>query len=176
MQRIVQAPAAAPWLFERLESFGDATALVHRDRSISYRTLSERIRHWDAELAQRAIGPGSVVILEGSASGSAVGLLLALIRRGAITVPLTPTAPVTREVIAKISEAAWHITFSDAADGADNASIEGAAREVTTPLLQRLINAQHPGLVLFSSGSTGTPKGVVHDCFALLEKFARAGK
>jgi long-chain acyl-CoA synthetase len=176
MQGHLPAPYAAPWLFERLETFGDAIALVHRDRPVSYRTLLERVREWDAELDAHQIGSGSVVLLEGTASAGAVGLLLALIRRGAITVPLTPLAPIARDAIATIAEAAWHICFVDSPDGEETASVAGAPRAVTTPLLLRLIERKHPGLVLFSSGSTGTPKGVVHDCVALLEKFVRLGK
>jgi acyl-coenzyme A synthetase/AMP-(fatty) acid ligase len=168
-------PRAVPWLFERLASFGDAIALVHRDRPVSYHTLLERMQAWDAELETRKIGPGSVVLLEGTASASAVGLLLALIRRGAITVPLTPLAPMARDTIATIAEAAWHVSFADAAVE-ESAQIVGAPRTVTSPILSRLEGRGHPGLVLFSSGSTGTPKGVVHDCVALLEKFSRPGK
>ena len=64
----------------------------------------------------------------------------------------------------------------DTTEGNETATIVGAPRAVTTPILSRLIDRNHPGLVLFSSGSTGTPKGVVHDCTALLEKFVRPGK
>jgi acyl-coenzyme A synthetase/AMP-(fatty) acid ligase len=171
-----RAPHAAPWLFERLATYGDATALVHGGRSISYRTLLERVNSWDIELEKQGIGPGSVVMLEGTTSAGAVGLLLALIRRGAITIPLTPQAPVARETIAGIAEAGWQATFTQSADGDETATIVGAPRAVTIPVLARLAGLQHPGLVLFSSGTTGTPKGVVHDCVSLLEKFARPGK
>jgi long-chain acyl-CoA synthetase len=176
MQGTSRAPHAAPWLFERLLTYGDAIALVHRDVPVSYRTLLEYMHAWDAELATRGIGPGSVVLLEGTSSANAVGLLLALVHCGAITVPLTPLVPVARETIAAIAQAAWHVSFTNTPDGQETATIEGAPRAATTPILSRLIDLQHPGLVLFSSGSTGTPKGVVHDFAALLEKFARPGK
>jgi acyl-coenzyme A synthetase/AMP-(fatty) acid ligase len=170
------SPPQAPWLFDRLAGFGGAAALVHGDRPVSYRTLLERVEAWDAELATRDIGSGSVVLLEGTCSAGAVGLMLALIRRGAIIVPVTPQAPVARDAIAAIAEAAWHVTFTDTAGGGETATMVGAPRKVNATLLSRLIDLGHPGLVLFSSGSTGTPKGVVHDCTALLEKFKRPGK
>lgn len=166
----------APWLFERLASFGEATALVYRDRPVSYRALVEQVERWDAELAARDIGLGSVVMLEGVSSAEAIGLLLALIRRRAITVPLTPQAPVTRDAIADIAQVAWHVSFEERADGKETVTMAGAPHAVTTPLLSRLIDLGHPGLVLFSSGSSGRPKGVVHDLTALLGKFVRPGR
>jgi long-chain acyl-CoA synthetase len=175
MDETSRAPCAAPWLFERLATFGDTIALVHGDTLVSYRTLLESIQSWDAELDSRGVGPGSVVLLEGTASAGAVGLLLALVRRGAITIPLTPQAPVARETIATIAEAGWQVSFTQT-PGGEVATMTGAARAVTTPVLLRLIERKQPGLVLFSSGSTGTPKGVVHDCASLLAKFVRPGK
>lgn len=169
-------PWTASWLFERLASYGDAIALVHRDSPVSYRTLLERIDAWDAELAKYGIDAGSVVILEGTSSAGAVGLLLALIRRGAIAVPLTPQAPVAREAINTIAEAGWQITFTQTPGVDETVTITGSPRAVSAPVLLRLIERKHPGIVLFSSGSTGTPKGVVHDGAALLEKFVRPGK
>jgi acyl-coenzyme A synthetase/AMP-(fatty) acid ligase len=172
----IAAPTAIGWLFERLASYGDATAIVHRDRSVSYRALLVQVAHWDAELATRDVGPGSVVLLEGSASAGAVGLLLALLRRGATAVPLTPQTPVARESVAAIAEVGWQVSFTPGCDGHETVTISGASRTVTTPILSRLAASGHPGLVLFSSGSSGSPKGVVHDCAALLHKFVRPGK
>jgi long-chain acyl-CoA synthetase len=171
-----QAPYAAPWLFERLVSYGDAIALVHRDTPVSYRTLLEHVHVWGVELEKHGIAAGDVVLLESALSAGAVGLLLALIRRGAIIVPLTAQSPVAREAIASVSEAGWQVSFAQTLNGGETATIVGAPRVVSTPMLLRLIDLKHPGLVLFSSGSTGTPKGVVHDCAALLEKFVRPGK
>jgi len=166
------APGETPWLYARLASFGEAVALVHRGLSVSYRALLMRAGTFDAELQARGIGAGSVVLLEGSYSEGAVALLLALLRRGAICVPLTPQAAVQREAFAAIAEVAYRCTFDDA----DQCTIEGVPRAPTSPLLQRLVQNGHPGLVLFSSGSTGRPKAVLHDFATLLEKFVKPGQ
>jgi long-chain acyl-CoA synthetase len=164
--------AQTPWLYERLASFGETIAIVHRGQGVSYRALLARASAFDAELAARGIGAGSVVLLEGSYSEGAVAMLLALLRRGAICVPLTPQAAVQREAFAAIAEVAFRCTF----DEADQCTIAGAPRAPASPLLQRLLRTGHPGLVLFSSGSTGRPKAVLHDFATLLEKFVKPGQ
>ncbi len=170
----------APWLWPRLESFGDAPAIVHRGAPISYRALVARTAAFDPELSARGIGPGCVVLLEGSYSEGAVALLLALLRRGAICVPLTPQAAVQREAFAQIAEVAFRYRFdNDGPGGAERCTFEsqpGGQPPLASPLLRRLAALGHPGLVLFSSGSAGKPKAVLHDCAALLEKFHRPGQ
>jgi long-chain acyl-CoA synthetase len=166
------AEAASPWLYERLASFAETIALVHRGQGVSYLALLARAKAFEAELLARGIGPGSVVLLEGSYSEGAVAMLLALIRRSAIIVPLTPQAAVQREAFAAIAEVEFRCTF----DEGDHCGITGAPRPPASPLLQGLVQRGHPGLVLFSSGSTGRPKAVLHDFAVLLEKFVKPGQ
>lgn len=158
-----------------MASFGEATALIHRGAPISYRALLSRAASLDEELSRQGIGPGCVVLLEGSYSEGAVALLLSLLWRGAICVPLTPNAAVQREAFAEIAEVAFRYRFDDEG-GAERCAFErlpGGQPPLRSPLLQRLAVLGHPGLVLFSSGSTGKPKAVLHDAAVLLSKFEK---
>jgi acyl-CoA synthetase (AMP-forming)/AMP-acid ligase II len=161
----------ASWLFERLAEYGDAPALVHRERSYTYTEVLRQIAEWQGRLPAVGIEKGSVVVVDGSFTPGAVGLVLALIRVGAVVVPTTPLTRTLRDKYEEISEAGFTVEFDDR----DEATVTRHDRVVTHALTKKLIARDHPGLVIFSSGSTGEPKAVLHDFVALLEKFKRAG-
>ena len=93
----------ASWLFERLAGYGDAPALVHRDRAYGYDQVLAQVAKWEQRLAEHAIGNGTVVVVDGGFSPGAVGLVLALVRAGAIVVPTTPLSRTLREKYEEIS-------------------------------------------------------------------------
>ncbi len=157
----------APWFFERLATWGDDPALVWKGESTSYRALLAQTERWQAELEARGIGAGDVVALEGSFSPSACGALLALVRLGAVAVPLTPLMRAHREKFLEIAEARLCLEF----DARDEAAFFETNHRVTNALTQKLVARGHAGLVIFSSGSTGSPKAILHDFSAILEKF-----
>jgi acyl-CoA synthetase (AMP-forming)/AMP-acid ligase II len=162
---------SASWLFERFETWRSDPAIVFRGVSASYGDLLERVGFWQQELPRHGVGAGSVVLVEGGFSPNAVGLLLALIRCGAIVVPLTPLSSVHRASYEQISEASCSLLF----DADDAWTVTRHERTVQNALTRKLIERGHPGLVIFSSGSAGEPKAVLHDFSALLEKFRRPG-
>ncbi len=161
----------APWFFERIAQWRDDPAIVFRDAPSSYGQLLERTAFWEAELLRLQVRRGSVAVLEGGFSPSAIGLLFALIRHGAVTVPLTPLSRVHRPEFEEIAEAQHTFVF----DEDDQVTHTAHARVVSNALTQKLVASGHPGLVIFSSGSTGKPKAVLHDFAALLEKFRKQG-
>ena len=159
----------APWFFERVSEWGDATALVWKGAETSYGALLRLSEQWGEQFEAQRVEPGQVVALEGSFSPNACAALLALVRLGAIVVPLTPLMRAQRERFLEIAEAQLRVEF-DAADGAAFTVYE---RSVSNPLTKKLIARGNPGLVIFSSGSTGAPKAILHDLAAILEKFEK---
>lgn len=159
----------APWFFERLVQWGDDTALVWKNTETSYAELVRLAEQWRAQFEDRRIGLGDVVALEGSFSPNACAALIALVRQGAVCVPLTPLMRAQREKFLEIAEVRLSVEF-DAQDGAAFTSHE---RTVSNPLTKKLLQRGNPGLVIFSSGSTGAPKGILHDFAAILQKFEK---
>lgn len=159
----------APWFFERLVEWGDDTALVWKGAASSYAELLRLAEHWQGEFEARKIEPGHVVALEGSFSPNACAALLALVRIGAVSVPLTALMRAQRDTFSEIAEVQLTVEF----DAHDAATFLVHDRQVSNPLTKKLIAREHPGLVIFSSGSTGAPKGILHDLAAILEKFEK---
>jgi acyl-coenzyme A synthetase/AMP-(fatty) acid ligase len=147
--------------------WGDAPAIVWRDRSTSYRALIAAMREWSGELQAHGIVAGQVVALEGDYSPAACALLLALVERGAVVVPLSGVTARERDEFIDTAEVQAIVRLADG----EGREIVRLDRPVTHPLTRRLVAEGHPGLVLFSSGATGKSKAALHDFVPLLEKF-----
>ncbi|MBL8136742.1 MAG: long-chain fatty acid--CoA ligase [Acidobacteria bacterium] len=158
---------SAAWLLERMREFEDRAAVVWRDRTVTYRDLTRLVDTCDQELAAAGVGSGDVATLEGDYSPASCALFLALARRRAILVPLTPSVAAHREEFLDIAEVQVTTTIDDA----DRRQITRRRTAPTNPLMRQLIERGEPGLVLFSSGSTGASKAALHDLTRLLDKF-----
>lgn len=145
----------------------DLEAIVWRDQGYPYGWLIQRYLHWQQQLQDRSVRPGTVVIIEGDFSPNAVALFFALIDHRCILVPLTASVRSRRDEFIATAEGEISITIG----ANDVVSIEPAPHLATHQFYEELREAGHPGLVLFSSGSTGESKAAVHDLLPLLEKF-----
>ena len=155
------------FLRESFTAKAESEAVVWRERGYSYGNLLERWERCRAELDNQGVEAGKVVALEADFSPNAIALLLALVERGCIVVPLTQAIARQKPEFLEIAE----VEFFVALDGRDGLEWRRTSRCATHPLLRRLVEVGHPGLVLFSSGSTGQSKAAVHDLLGLLEKF-----
>jgi acyl-CoA synthetase (AMP-forming)/AMP-acid ligase II len=155
------------FLIERFRTNPTSDALVWRDQRFSYGWMADAVERWTRSLDEQGVARGAVVSLEADFSPNAVALLLALVERGCILVPLTPSVEAKKPEFREVSEveAILEVTSDD--------QVVYRPTGVTArhEFLLRLKDAGHPGLVLFSSGSTGKNKAALHDFAPLLEKF-----
>lgn len=158
------------FLFERFREVPSAEAFVWRDQSYPYASLLDETTRVASRLTAEGVRAGMVVSLESDFSPTATAALLALIRAGAVVVPLAPASAARHQEFRRIASVGKRLVVSATGD----VSLRNdPAQRGTTPheLYERLRREGAAGLVLFTSGSTGTPKAAVHDWRRLLQKY-----
>ncbi len=155
------------FLLERFASHPTHDAIVWRNEIFSYGWMAEAVERWMRFLDEQGVARGAVVSLEADFSPNAVALLLALIERGCIVVPLTPSVEAKKAEFRSVAEVEGTLAVSED----DQVAYRPTGVEARHDFLLELKRLGHPGLVLFSSGSTGKNKAALHDFAPLLEKF-----
>lgn len=158
------------------------SALLSEEGELTFAQLDERSNSLAQALAERGIGHGDRIALQGEKSLMFVLLQLAVLKLGAAFIPLAAGVPAARrEKILKDAEPAALI-IADACLAADETQTD-IAPWCWSELAQRAAHlpAQDPALplsgsdiawVLYTSGSTGTPKGVIGTHDASLKRCA----
>lgn len=157
------------FLLEVFRTLAGDDAIIHQDRSFTFDRLAESVGAATERLTRAGIGPGAVVSLEAEYAPGSIASLLALMGMGAISVPIAPTSEAMAPTLRAIAQVEWRVRMAGDADG--DPAIEATGHRADHPMLARLREQGHPGLVLFTSGYTGEPKAALHDCTRLLEKY-----
>lgn len=170
-----------------LERFGDRVAIRHEDGQITYRALVEDADRLARALSGIGVGPGQAVALMMSNRPEYLVADLALIRCGAIKVPLNDMLSpgdvefIVRDSGAKvlIADSGFLDVLARFADGSAANPVEavislgGSQLPGMIPWEKFLAAApgelstgtslpEDLGLILYTGGTTGKPKGVTH--------------
>ncbi|MGQ4390613.1 amino acid adenylation domain-containing protein, partial [Streptomyces sp. SAS_270] len=143
----------------------DAVAVVHGGEELTYTELNERANRMAHRLIAEGVRPGSRVALFQERSVDAVVTTLAVVKAGAVYVPLDTRYPMERvQLIVEQSDVSFFVT--DREPGA--VRLPAGARPIpagqpdqgdaSDPAVR--VHADQPVYAMFTSGSTGVPKGV----------------
>ena len=160
----------------------DRVAAIFRDRSLTYRDLSERIAALAADLRARGIGPEQIVAVCLERSLEMLIALVAVLKAGAAYLPLDPAFPRERTslmladsgAVAVITQPSLADRFAsrrlrdgfeiidsfEVIDGFETIDVDDARRS-PADILGSTATSANLAYLMYTSGSTGTPKGVM---------------
>ncbi len=144
-----------------------AVAVATAGEDVTYAELDQRAEHLADQLAARGIKAEDAVGICVHRSVDMVAAVLAVLKLGAVYVPIDPTYPVRRiEYMVGAGNLAllltnadlWHLPFDGSVPTLCMRDLLRA--EAVTPAVKPALNATAPAYIIFTSGSTGQPKGV----------------
>ncbi|MDT0490191.1 amino acid adenylation domain-containing protein, partial [Streptomyces griseus] len=158
-------------LVERFEEqaarFPDSTALIDRDRRVTYAELNADANRWARHLRSRGLGRGDMAGILFERGALFVTALLAVLKTGAAHVLLDPDFPDERLRSAAGDAGIGHLVTRQ--ELADRVSGDWATHTETpaelldqgTGNLGLPLTAEDAACLMFTSGSTGRPKGIL---------------
>ncbi|MGV8873098.1 MAG: acyl-CoA synthetase [Rhodococcus sp. (in: high G+C Gram-positive bacteria)] len=165
-------PGIATLSERRAAMSAEATALIYRDGALSYRELHNRVLVRVADLIASGVGTGDRVAYLGPNHPALVETMLAVVRVGAIFLPLNHRLSPT-ELRFQISDAGIGLLFADpavasTADALEKDTriryVEWSSEPVAAPLFSLAaadVGGDDPAFILYTSGTTGHPKGAI---------------
>ncbi|SUX05513.1 ANL family adenylate-forming protein [Campylobacter lari] len=139
-------------------------ALIYENMQYTYKDLS-KIVHEKIQLLN-SIGNINLIGIVGDYDIDSIALFLACIELNKIIIPFINES----EINNKLTEVNCDILFK-------NNQYELQKKHCNNhDLIQKLIDVNKPGLILFSSGSTGKPKAMVHDLTKILQNMNYSDK
>ncbi|MEV4312841.1 amino acid adenylation domain-containing protein [Actinocrispum sp. NPDC049592] len=152
----------------------DATAVVFEGSSLTYAELHSRAGRLASLLAERGVGPDSVVAVSVPRSLDLMVALLAVLRAGAAYLPVDPDHPVARrQALLHDAHPSMGITVSSVSSVGD---LDWLVLDRLTlpevPLGPVHTAPEHLAYILYTSGSSGKPKGVGISHRAIVNRLA----
>ncbi|MFC5687627.1 non-ribosomal peptide synthase/polyketide synthase [Amycolatopsis mediterranei] len=137
-----------------------ATALVDGDTTLTFAELNARANRAARALVARGAGPERLVAVALPRSADLVVTMLAVLKAGAVHLPLDPELPARRrEALLADARPVLVLTEPVVAEEADTNLTDADRLAPLTP--------DHAAYAIYTSGSTGTPKGVLVEHRAL---------
>lgn len=149
----------------------DAIALVDKAQTLSYAQLNAQANGLAHRLVEWGVQPGDYVATLLERSIELVVAQLAILKAGAVYVPIDPRAPAERQVwvvtdcMARLVLTDTHIEVPDTLPTAvlylSQTDVNGIADIPASDLQQSVRTSLDTAYMMYTSGSTGTPKGVL---------------
>jgi len=165
----------------------DALALIADAERFSYRELDQRIDIVVTQLQQRGIGHGDRVALLIGNRPIFVFALMAILRIGAICVPMNTRQRQPEIAFMAAQSGACAVLFDEAcvaelpqqtdavsvhtwfrADAQSNLQLDSRSATAPQQIVQRAIHEEDPCCIIYTSGTTGKPKGATLTHFGLI--------
>lgn len=151
-------------LVEKIKRYGQQTALVFDSYRYTYEDLTNKILYYSKEFED--VEKGSVISLVSDYSFDAIAIFFALINIKCIVSPVVSEN--NEEIQKRLKVISPDIIINLRLGNEYKYSSVSQSRH---PLILKLREDKHSGLVLFSSGSTGEPKAMIHDLDILSESY-----
>jgi long-chain acyl-CoA synthetase len=153
----------------------DHTALIDRDRELSYGALDRMMDRVAAALLARGVGPRDTIAICAATSIEYVAVFLGALRIGVVVAPLAPSAA-AESLATMIVDSGAKILFLDATTRASfttidlpRVAIDDSQGDEAMSIWLAPVDAKPSAVVIdpdwifnviYSSGTTGTPKGI----------------